>query len=384
MVTVSEPTEIVLDWTGEAISRVEIKPSLPGMECLIEGNRLRLTGVVPCKVAIVCNGDDKHPIYLFANAPEPLPWQDFPDGTIRFPKGVHEIGVREITKDNTFIFLEEGAVVRGCFHAKNVCNLHIAGYGVIDGRDTKRAIRCERSEGIVMEGPLLLSDNGWTAAFFECKNVEINNVKILSSQEWSDGIDILATSDVVIDDIFVRNEDDCICIKTKKFIYAGNVENVIVRNSTFWSGKQGNALEVGYELDVDYVRNIRFENIDIIRKETSVNKFRRAAISIHHNGNAAISDISFKDIRIESVDENLIWIGLIPAGRWGDGGGSIENVTLENIVYSNGPPAPVYIDGTPTGKVNNIRFKNFNYLSKPVRTVADDVFKIEQAHVIIE
>jgi len=303
---------------------------------------------------------------------------------VRFKPGVHEIGDYRITESNTTLYLEEGAILKGTIYADSVDNLKILGYGTIDGRDPKHALKLSRANNIEINGPLVMSRNGWTISISQSNHVSIKNVKILSSDVYSDGIDLLATSHVVIDDVFVRNQDDCVTIKTKKYNYAANVEDITIKNSVLWSGNRGNAMEIGWELDADYVRYIRYENIDVIRKETNgAHKFKRAAISIHHVGNAKISDIQYKDIRIESVFENLIWIELIPANKWGSGGGSIENVTFENIEYTRGMDVPIVINGGESGMINNIKFEGLRIKNKTIQSTCDSVFQINNAEVII-
>ena len=382
--TADKPTDIILNTDVDVISSVEIKPAIRNIQYKIEENRIRLIGVTSCKVAITINENFSKPIYLFVNSSRPKEWKKLPKNTIRFKKGVHQIDKYSINKDNVTLFLEDGAILKGAFLGKGIKNVRILGNGVIDGRVTKQGLRFENSENIEINGPVVLSRNGWSTSFFECNNLIIKNTKILSSEVYSDGIDLLATSNVLIDDIFIRNEDDCIAIKTKKYTFAGNVENIRIQNSVFWSGIKGNALEIGWELDGDFVRNIRFENIDIIRKETSSYKYKRAAISIHHVGNCKISDILYKDIRIESVFENLVWMELIPANKWGSGGGTIENVRFENIEYQKGNDAQIVINGGTTGMIKNIEFKSLKYKGKPITSVGDTIFKVENAQVLVK
>ena len=382
--TVDKPTDIVINSRKSTISSVEIKPAIRNIQYKIEGNCIRLIGVTPCKVAVTVNEDYANPVYLFVNPPHPKEWNDLPKNTIRFKKGIHNISKYTIKEDDVTLFLEDGAILKGDIFGEKVKNIRILGYGIIDGRISKHGIRFNYVGGIEINGPIILSRNGWSSSFFECKYLTIKNTKILSSEVFSDGIDLLATSNVLIDDVFIRNEDDCITLKMKKFKYSGNVENVTIKNSVFWSGKQGNALETGWELDGEFIRNIRYENIDIIRKETSATKFKRAAISMHHVGNCKISDIVYKNIRIESVYENLIWLELIPANKWGSGGGSIENVKFENIEYLKGNDAPIVINGGATGMIKNIGFNNLNFKGKAIQSEKDSIFQIKNAQVIVK
>ncbi|MEA4986080.1 hypothetical protein SDC9_39326 [bioreactor metagenome] len=385
--TVKEPVNVELK-APSGVKSVQIKPVKYGVKYSIENNIVKLKGVLPgSKIAVTFNDNYDSPIYLFADIPQRAEWNNLPAETIRFGKGVHHIGRYDIKGDNVTIFLEEGAVIKGYFIGYRNTNVKILGYGIIDGRETRRAVRFEKSRHIEINGPVLLSQNGWTCSLFECNDVKIINTKILASQVFSDGIDILATNDVVIKDLFVRNEDDGISIKTKKWSFGGNVENVYIANSVFWSGVRGNALEIGWELDGDFVRNIRFEDIDIIRKQTFSHPFKRAAISIHHIGNCKVSDVLYQDIRIESVDENLIWIEQIKpeeSSAWGSGGGVIENIRFENVIYTNGKDVPVVILAKKEGGIKNVSFKNFLVKGRHVVNSKDSVFQLTNTEVTLE
>lgn len=385
--TVKEPVNVELK-APSGVKSVQIKPVKYGVKYSIENNIVKLKGVPQgSKIAVTFNDNYDNPIYLFADIPQRAEWNNLPAETIRFGKGVHHIGRYDIKGDNVTIFLEEGAVIKGYFIGYRNTNVKILGYGIIDGRETRRAVRFEKSRHVEINGPVLLSQNGWTCSLFECNDVKIINTKILASQVFSDGIDILATNDVVIKDLFVRNEDDGISIKTKKWSFGGNVENVYIANSVFWSGVRGNALEIGWELDGDFVRNIRFEDIDIIRKQTFSYPFKRAAISIHHIGNCKVSDVLYQDIRIESVDENLIWIEQIKpeeSSAWGSGGGVIENIRFENVSYTNGKDVPVVILAKKKGGIKNVSFKNFFVKGRHVVSSKDSVFQLTNTEVTLE
>lgn len=80
----------------------------------------------------------------------------------------------------------------------------------------------------------------------------------------------MSCSDVMIDDVFLRNSDDCIALYTHRWNYYGDCRNVHVLNSTLWAdiahpiniGTHGNT-ETGDEVLEDIV----FRNIDILEHD---------------------------------------------------------------------------------------------------------------------
>ena len=291
-----------------------------------------------------------------------------------------------IDQDNTTVFLEEGASLVGYIQSNGHKNIRILGYGVIDGRNAQRAIRMEKCSNIEVCGPVIMSRAGWTTSYFECDQVHIHDVKILGAQVYSDGIDLVGTSNVTVDNVFVRTEDDCIVIKTNKYGFSGNVENITVKNSVLWGGPSGNCMEIGWELDGTYLRNIGFENMDVVRLETSLNRFKHGAITIHQCGNSTISNVSYKNIRMEDVNEQLVWIELIPARTdgWGSGGGNIDNIHFENMEYTQGEDNDILIKKSDSGTITNVTFSGLKYKGKTVAAISDPIFDIVDAQVKIE
>ncbi len=368
-----------------SVQKVEVRPANLGISYDVKGNKLTLLDVRPCKATVIINEDYRNPIYLFVDGRTPAEWNKLPASTIRYAKGTHTENLI-IDQDNTTVFLEEGASLVGYIQSNGHKNIRILGYGVIDGRNAQRAIRMEKCSNIEVCGPVIMSRAGWTTSYFECDQIHIHDVKILGAQVYSDGIDLVGTSNVTVDNVFVRTEDDCIVIKTNKYGFSGNVENITVKNSVLWGGPSGNCMEIGWELDGTYLRNIGFENMDVVRLETSLNRFKHGAITIHQCGNSTISNVSYKNIRMEDVNEQLVWIELIPARTdgWGSGGGNIDNIHFENMEYTQGEDNDILIKKSDSGTITNVTFSGLKYKGKTVAAISDPIFDIVDAQVKIE
>ncbi|NJK86231.1 MAG: hypothetical protein HC906_09925 [Bacteroidales bacterium] len=74
-----------------------------------------------------------------------------------------------------------------------------------------------------------------------CDNVKVNNVKQLGSQGSTDGADIAGSKNILIENCFFRNGDDCIAIKSldlrshgsATLDFSQDVENVEIRGCSF-------------------------------------------------------------------------------------------------------------------------------------------------------
>jgi hypothetical protein len=131
-------------------------------------------------------------------------------------------------------------------------------------------------------------------------NVHINNIKVVSDQPSDDGIDVVRSTNVLIENSFIRTKDDCVVIKAHMdYPKSEPVDGVLVQNCTLWNALWGNGLEIGFELNAAEIKNIVFRNIDIIHIEAG------AAISIHNAGSGHVKNVTFENIRIEDARQKL-------------------------------------------------------------------------------
>jgi len=125
----------------------------------------------------------------------------------------------------------------------------------------------------------------------------------------------------------------------------------------FWNSIWGNAIEIGFELYSAEVKNIRFENIDIIHVEDG------AAISIHNAGQAHVHDVVFENIRVEDADQKLFDVAIF-FSQWGPDG--IRDPEFITKYYLHGawdgvqktPAGKESYHSQFRGKVSNIMFKD--------------------------
>jgi hypothetical protein len=168
-------------------------------------------------------------------------------------------------------------------------------------------IYLNQADGAKIEGITVFNSTHWTVFLRSCQHVHVDGIRILNSSEayGNDGFDVSSSSHVLIENIFVRTNDDCVVVKNLDDI---DTSDVLVRNAVLWNMPTGgNGLEVGFELGHHPVSNLRFQNIDLIHVQ------RGSAISIHNGDDATLSDVSFENIRVEDVRRKLIDFGILYA-----------------------------------------------------------------------
>ena len=298
------------------IRTVDIRPGRLGIEPSIEGTTLSFRIDRPCRLSVEINGNLSRPLFLFADNPvsEPV----VPDApNVRYFEGgkVHDVGEIKL-HDNETVYLAGGAVVRGWITGENVSNARVLGHGVLDARISGNVrgiavIGLEGCRNVVVDGPVLINQHWWTVVPRRSEKLSFRNLKLICWDNNSDGIDLCACRDVLIDGCFLRNNDDCIPIKAKVRHDEDpredtvsrddqDVVGVTVRNSVFWNARGGNALEIGFELCTATIRDILWQDCDVIHVEDG------AVFSIHNADWANVENVRFENIWVEGAEDELI------------------------------------------------------------------------------
>lgn len=401
---------------------VDVRPRSSGIKAEIGPDhrtiRFRITEARP--VTIEFNRDLGHFVQLFPyRADKNAPAASTPNVRY-FGPGVHEAG-RIMLKDGETLYLAAGAWVKGNVSAIGAKNVSIRGRGVLDGidvpklpplpeseagnmpayaRDRKNMIYFEDVQGAKIEGITITNSAHWTVFTRRCRDLHVDGVNILntSNRYGNDGFDVVSCSDVLIENVWVRTNDDCVVVKNLDDVEMKNIE---VRRSIFWNQPiGGNAIEVGFEMRNKTVSNLVFRDCDIIHVE------RGAAISIHQGDASLIENVWFDDIRVEDVRRKVIDFCVLyaqygldkpetqeernrrmdPGGVW-DGEqrqtpeeykaraanrGHVRNVHVRNLHIIEGAlPYSVIAGYDAEHAIENVTIENYQYQGRVLRTAED-------------
>jgi hypothetical protein len=299
---------------GRDVKWVDIRPKSLGIKAEFQDSSIHFTLTKPCMLSIELNGEfSNQPLFLFAGSPEiNIPVRN-DNRVIWFEGGkIHKPGIIEVKSGQT-VYIEGGAVVEGIIHAENASDIKILGRGILDGTTNNeirgesrfRFIHIQDSKNIVIDGIILEDSHSWQIVPINCDNVTIRNTKILSDNGSDDGIDIVRSRNVKIENCFIRTKDDCIAVKTVyDYPTTINSENIEVDGCVFWNAAWGNGLEIGFELRSEYVRNVTFKDCDVIHVEDG------AVFSIHNGDQSIVENIRFENIRVEDARQKLFDIAI--------------------------------------------------------------------------
>ncbi|WP_254438210.1 glycosyl hydrolase family 28 protein [Paenibacillus sp. DCT19] len=200
-----------------------------------------------------------------------------------------------------------------------------------------RGIRIKYSKNIRVEGLVLLNPPHYSIYIGKSTHVHISNFKSFSSKGWCEGIDMMASSDIEIDDVFLRTSDDCIAVYGSRWDYHGDTRRITVRNSVLWADV-AHPLMMGthgdHRLSGDVIEDIRFENIDILEHHELQENYW-GAMAINADDKNKIRRVVYDNIRVEEFElGQLIDIRVIWNKDYNpEPGHSIEDISFRNITY---------------------------------------------------
>lgn len=349
---VSGPVTVTVTVTHK-IDSVKILPASYGVRATVTGNKVIFTITKPAYLTLEPNGSSDRPLHLFAEGPE----ADRPDpaskDVIFFGPGVHDVTTLR-PKSGQTIYLAGGAMLRAkiapdekpvqeknwrgnkvyktLIEAHGVRGVKVRGRGILDlgllPWHSRTAMWFGNSEDILVEGITILDAPAWAVAMHNSKKVVVRNVKQICARENSDGVDICNSQDVLVEDCFLRNNDDEVCVKTLSAPPAMESKNIVVRRIVVWNDR-ARGLGITSETRAN-ISNVLFQDCDIIHDFSRGGDCAALAVLVSDSG--TMNDIRFENIRCEDVRNTLVncWIG---ADMWGhdETRGRIKGVTFKDV-----------------------------------------------------
>jgi len=379
--------EVLVQKNNGELHSATIRPLSKGITPKIEGNTVTFTLDKPQNLSIECNGDHLHNLHLFANALETnKPVKGAPN-VMYFEAGVHQptdtVHKCFVIPSNTTVYLEGGAILKGYIKCDSVENVTVCGRGMI--LEASNGLSANFSKNITVEDIMVVNPRYNTMTAAVSRNVTIRNLKSFSSQGWGDGLDFFCCDGVLVDNVFMRNSDDCIAVYAHRWNFYGDVRNITVQNSTLWAdiahpinvGTHGNT-----ETEGEVIENVLFKNIDILDHDEDDPDYQ-GCMAVNVGDNNLARNIVFDNIRVERIEEGqLFHLRVMYNKKYNTGPGrGIQNVTFRNIYYTGKNESPARIEGyDEKRKVNNIVFENININGKRLKSL--DELNLNLGHFI--
>lgn len=331
---------------GTSVTSATISPLVYGIKPEIKDNKISFELEYPDNYTIEYNDDYKTAVHLFANPLEEDPITEEmaknDPNIIYFGPGVYKPDGIPVKSGQT-VYIAGGAVIYGQMIPTVLKNITIRGRGIISGavydRQTQNQLyipmEIRDCSNVKLEGITILDPAGWTVAVKSSDHVTIDNIHIISARANSDGISVQSSSNVTVQNCFVRTWDDSLVVKN---VDRESTHDILFDNNTVWTDL-AQSMEVGYETYGPEMDNITFKNT------TVVHNFHKPVISLHNCDDAHITNVHYENITVEDGQmlgdvqddgENDFFIDFTIAynSEWTKSEGkrgSVENVTIKNV-----------------------------------------------------
>ena len=362
--------EVSVKKNNGELNSVKIRPLSYGIRPVVKGSSIFFTLYQPRKLSLECNGDKLNNLHLFANAIETQQPNPSDTNVIYFGAGIHTPDNKDLVyriPSGKTVYIAGGAIVRGKLLCDSVNNVRITGRGILD--QPQRGIEITHSSNVTVEGIIVVNPKHYTVYCGASRHIVIRNIKSFSCAGWSDGIDLMSCSDVVINDVFMRNSDDCIAIYGHRWDYFGSARNYTISNSILWADV-AHPINIGLHGDTrftgDTLEQFVFKNIDILEHDEDDPDYE-GCIAITDGDLNLVRNIRFEDIRIDDFEEGkLINFRTVYNKKYNTGPGKgIQNVSLKNISYKGSNTGGSVIDGIDSAHiVEGITFENLRINGK--------------------
>ena len=368
--------EIKVQKNNGGINKAVIRPLSKGVIPQINDNVITFMLDSPKNLSVEFNGDRLRNLHIFTNPIETDKPQKDTEGIMYFEAGLHkptgDEGVFKIPS-NTTVYLEGGAVLNGKLLCENVENVKICGRGFI--LEPTQGIAINFSKNVQVQDIIAINPRHYSIAGGQSSGITIRNFRSFSNQGWSDGIDMMCCRDVLIDNVFMRNSDDCIALYNHRWEFYGGSSNITVQNSTLWADI-AHPINMGGHGDPnnnpgEVMENITIRNVDILEHDEDDPPYQ-GCISIDAGDRNLVRNVLCEDIRVESIQEGrLLYIKVRFNEKYDkQPGRGIKNVTFRNISYNGTNESLCVLEGLSKDQIiKDITFENITINGKRINNL---------------
>lgn len=369
--------EVMVKKNNGTIREVDIRPLNNEVKYTQIRDAIFFTLERPQYLSVEFNGDRLHNLHLFANPMETETYTESRKGVMYFGPGVHkpkDLPNNQIRiPSNTIVYLAPGAVVKAKLLVDKAENVRIIGRGILD--HPMRGIEVTDSKNVLIEGVTVVNPDHYTVFGGGTNGLTIRNLKAFSCKGWSGGIDLMCCRDVLIDNVFLRNSDDCIAIYNHRWNWRGGSSNIIVQNSVLWADV-AHPINMGGHGDSDsltgeVLEDVTVRNVDILEHDEDDSLYQ-GSMNIDCGDKNIVRNVLFEDIRVESIqDGRLFCLKVLYNPKYNKAPGNlIEGITFRNITYDGVGENPSIIKGIDENhSVRNVTFENVVINGKRMKNV---------------
>lgn len=366
----SAPVEVSITKRSGTISSARVRPASLGVSPTLSADRKTATFRLnpPASVSFEVDGDILHNVHLFVRTRERRP-----SGRRRlvfFGPGVHVVPGAHVLHvgSNTTVYLAPGALLRGSIEVNRAHNVVIRGHGAIDPTPfvqpgSRPTIYIRNSSDVGVRDLTILDGQDGAINTTDSRRVVVAGVAQINTDRFSDGIDVMSTTELLVDGVFLRTSDDSINVSASTpWGGHGSTRNVTVRDSSLWADVAHPVL-VGVNGNPnghDKVERIVFQNIDVLEHDEG-NSLYQGVLAVDAGDRVTVRDVRFQDIRIAPFTRGtLVNVRVFKNDSYNKAAGDgVDGVLFRDIFYTGSGDLPSLINGFDGGRtVDGVVFEN--------------------------
>jgi hypothetical protein len=318
-------------------------PARAGVKLATSGNIVTLQLRRPQKVALLLDDGVDNPLFILASPRESDPPAPGSPGVHYFGPGRHQMGQLRLGSGET-LYLAGGAIVTGTIRAHDADHITIRGRGIIDAHGASdKLIFLEKCRNVRIEGITMVDQPSmnWTMTFDHCSDLLIENIKELNGARWSnDGCNFVSCQRAVIRNSLIKTDDDCVCIKARReglHPTGDDVQDIRIESCFLWN-TWAHAVQIGPETNARSISQVLVRDLDVICNAPPNSISYWGALGIFISDQAVISNVTFRDIRVEfPVGNPKLFDFQIAPTQWATSPhlGHIRNIVIDKVRVSD-------------------------------------------------
>jgi len=240
-------------------------------------------------------------------------------------------------------------------------------------------IKCKN---ILLEDITITNSPMWIIHPVLSENITIKNVKTISDGPNTDGCDPESCKNVLIDNCYFDNGDDCIAIKSGRNLDGRRInvpsENIIVRNSIMKDGHGG--VSIGSEISGS-CRNVFIEKC----KMDSPNLDRALRIKSNSYRGGIVENIFMRNVEVGEVSNAVVNLNMRYDPNEGNDGKYppvFRNIKVEKVTSKKSEYALEFI-GLKESPIRNVQIIDCNFDGVAKENSLQNVEELKLINVII-
>ena len=302
-----------------------------------------------------------------------------------FEAGTHELKYNINFKNNTQVYLENGAYIcatmpdreekpfldpawsgktrwHALFQGDGVSNVRISGHGLIDlsrlDWHARSAIRFDLCKNIAVDGVTLNNSPEWTLYFTQCEDIEVTDVMLFGYRQNSDGIAVVDSRNALVKNCFARSGDDLFEVKSMYGNCKIKIENIVFDNCNAWPDK-ARGLGIIAETARD-MTGITFKNCSVGFASAEWME-DLGGLVVYTEGPAKITNVTFENIELHDNAKYPINVTIGENSK-----AQISGLTFRGIMINGKNKVRLCNRSTVGGSISDVTFENCRRDTKEV------------------